>query len=115
TVFTNPLWEAIRDRQDAFSGVFGYSGTEFNLTAGGEIRRANGTWVSGDYFSTLGVRPALGRLLVRADDVRGCQPVAVLGYGFWQSEYGGGRAGIWKKISPGPRPPTFFGAPRPSR
>jgi len=117
TVFTNPLWEAIRDRQDAFSGVFGYSGTEFNLTAGGEIRRANGTWVSGDYFSTLGVRPALGRLLVRADDVRGCPPVAVLGYGFWQREYGGSRAVIGKTISldrtlhtiVGVADPSFFG------
>ena len=109
TVFTNPLWEAIRDRQDAFSGVFGYSGTEFNLTAGGEIRRANGTWVSGDYFSTLGVRPALGRLLVRADDVRGCPPVAVLGYGFWQSEYGGSRAVIGKTISLDRIPHTIVG------
>ena len=114
TVFTNPLWEAIRDRQDAFSGVFGYSGTEFNLTAGGEIRRANGTWVSGDYFSTLGVRPALGRLLVRADDVRGCQPVAVLGYGFWQSEYGGSRAVIGKTISLDHRPHMIVGVADPS-
>ena len=114
TVFTNPLWEAIRDRQDAFSGVFGYSGTEFNLTAGGEIRRANGTWVSGDYFSTLGVRPALGRLLVRADDMRGCQSVAVLGYGFWQSEYGGSRAVIGKTISLDHRPHMIVGVADPS-
>ena len=117
TVFTNPMWEAIRDRQGVFSGVFGYSATQFNLTAGGEIRRANGTWVSGDYFATLGVRPALGRLLVRADDVRGCPPVAVLGYGFWQSEYGGSRAAIGKTISldrtqhtiVGVADPSFFG------
>ena len=64
-VFTNPLWEAIRDRQDVFSGVFAYGSTSFNLTSGGEIRRASGHWVSGDYFSTLGVRPAAGRLLSR--------------------------------------------------
>ena len=114
TVFTNPLWEAIRDRQDVFSGVFGYSGTEFNLTAGGEIRRANGSWVSGDYFSTLGVRPALGRLLVRADDVRGCPPVAVLGYGFWQSEYAGSRAVIGKTISLDHRPHMIVGVADPS-
>ena len=114
TVFTNPLWEAIRDRQDAFSGVFGYSGTEFNLTAGGEIRRANGTWVSGDYFSTLGVRPALGRLLARADDARGCPPVAVLGYGFWQSEYGSSRSIIGKTISLDRTPHTIVGVADPS-
>src|SRR6476619_196647 len=80
SVFTNPIWEQVRDRQDAFSGTFAYGRADFNLTAGGEVRRAAANWVSGDYFSTLGVRPAVGRLLTRADDVRGCQPVAVLGY-----------------------------------
>jgi predicted permease len=114
TVFTNPLWEAILERQDVFSGVFAYSGTEFNLTAGGEIRRASGTWVSGDYFSTLGVRPALGRLLVRADDARGCPPVAVLGYGFWQSEYGGSRGVIGKTIPLDRTPHTIVGVADPS-
>ncbi len=113
-VFTNPIWEAIRDRQDAFSGVFGYAATQFNLTAGGEIRRANGNWISGDYFSTLGVRPALGRLLGRADDVRGCLPVAVLGYGFWQSEYGGSPAVAGKTISLDRKPHAIIGVADPS-
>ena len=114
SVFTNPNWEQIRDRQDVFSGVFGYAPTQFNLTAGGEIRSANGTWVSGDYFSTLGVRPVLGRLLARADDVRGCPPVAVLGYGFWQSEYGGSRAVIGKTISLDRTQHTIIGVADPS-
>ena len=114
TVFTNPLWEAIRDRQDVFAGVFAYSGTEFDLTAGGESRRASGAWVSGDYFSTLGVRPAVGRLLVRDDDVRGCPPIAVLGYGFWQSEYGGARTVIGKTISLDRTPHTIVGVADPS-
>jgi predicted permease len=46
---------------------------------------ANGQLVSGEYFSVLGLRPALGRLFT-ADDNRtvGGHPVAVLSYGFWQ-------------------------------
>jgi predicted permease len=99
SVVTNPIWEQVRDRQDVFSGVFAYGGTQFDLTAGGEVRRADGYWVSGDFFSTLGVRPAIGRLLTRSDDVRGCPAAAVLGYGFWQSEYGGSPSIVGRTIS----------------
>jgi hypothetical protein len=37
-IFTNPLWEAIRDRQDMFSGIFAFGTTKFNLTSGGAAR-----------------------------------------------------------------------------
>jgi predicted permease len=113
-VFTNPIWEQIRDRQDVFDGVFAFASTQFSLTAGGEVRRANGSWVSGDYFTTLGVRPAIGRLLTRADDVRGCSPVAVLGYGFWQSEYGGSPAIIGQTLSLDRTPHVVVGVTEPS-
>jgi putative ABC transport system permease protein len=61
TTFTNPIWEQVRDRQDVFSGAFAYSPIQLNLAGGGEVRNANTSWVSGDFFSTLGVHPLLGR------------------------------------------------------
>src|SRR5689334_5340979 len=36
--FGNPMWEQIRDRQDVFSGIFGYGRWAFNLARGGEVR-----------------------------------------------------------------------------
>jgi hypothetical protein len=42
--------------------------------------------VSGEFFDTLGVVPAAGRLIARADDRRGCPPVAVLSDAFWARE-----------------------------
>jgi putative ABC transport system permease protein len=86
---TNPLWEQLRDRQDVFSGLFAYSQERFNLTQGGEARYANGDWVSGGFFSTLGAGAAIGRTFTAADDRRGCAAMAVLGYSFWQRQYGG--------------------------
>ena len=84
-MLTNPLWEQIRDRQQAFSSAFAYSNVGFNLTTGGEARYAQGVWASGDFFSTLGVPALLGRPLTPDDDRRGCAaPPAVIGYGFWQ-------------------------------
>jgi putative ABC transport system permease protein len=87
--FTNPLWEEIRDRQDVFSGIFAWAINRFDLAQGGEAHNVSGLYVSGDYFTTLGVRPAAGRLIAAADDHRGCSGGVVLSYGFWQEHYGG--------------------------
>jgi len=86
--FANPLWEALRDRQDVFSGILASGSTEFDLASGGEAQRIIGAFVSGDYFSTLRVPTALGRILTAADDHRGCSGAAVLSYGFWVGRYG---------------------------
>jgi hypothetical protein len=50
---TNPLWEQVRDRQQAFSGVFAWSLGNFNLAQSGEVRIAKSLWVSGDFFNVL--------------------------------------------------------------
>lgn len=86
---SNPLWEQMRDRQDVFSGVFGYAIARFNLSPRGEARYVEGNYVSGQFFQTLGVKPTIGRLITSADDYRGCPATAVLGRAFWQNELGG--------------------------
>lgn len=98
-IFTNPQWEAIRDRQDMFSGIFAFSKTSLNLTTGGEARRVDANMVSGAYFATLGVRPVTGRLIARTDDYRGCPGVAVLSEGFWESRYAGDPSAVGKTIA----------------
>jgi putative ABC transport system permease protein len=95
---TNPIWEQVRDHQDAFSGVLAWSPQTFDLADGGEVTNINGIYASGDYFTALGVRPAAGRLMAASDDVRGCSGVAVLGYGFWQSRYAGAESAVGSLI-----------------
>src|SRR5262245_61377394 len=115
---TNSLWERLRDRQEVFSGVFAWSSPEFDLSSGGESRPANGLWVSGNFFDTLGVKPVLGRVIAADDDRRGCaSPPAVISYGFWQREYAGSPAVIGRSLTldgapytvVGVTPPAFFG------
>ncbi|HLJ41133.1 MAG TPA: ABC transporter permease, partial [Candidatus Acidoferrales bacterium] len=89
TIYTNPLWESLRARQDIFAGIFAWGNTQFNLASSGVVEDARGIYVSGSYFPTLGVHPAQGRLIAPDDDKRGCPGVAVLGYGFWQQHFGG--------------------------
>jgi putative ABC transport system permease protein len=98
-VLSNPIWEQLRDRQDVFSGIFAYDSPKFNLSPHGQSRYANGNWVSGEFFSTLGVGAILGRTLTANDDRRGGPPVAVLSYAFWQGEYGADPAIVGKTIS----------------
>jgi putative ABC transport system permease protein len=92
--FSNPLWEQVRDQQNVFSGVFAWANDRFDLARGGTIQPADGSFVSGDFFTTLGLRPAAGRLITGFDDYRGCPAVAVLGYGFWQGHYGGASGAV---------------------
>jgi putative ABC transport system permease protein len=95
---TNPIWEQVRDHQDAFSGVIAWSPQTFDLSEGGEVNNINGIYASGDYFTVLGVRPAAGRLLAPSDDVHNCSGVAVLSYGFWQDHYAGAQSAIDSSI-----------------
>src|SRR4051812_11819303 len=91
--WTNPIWEAIRDRQNGIAdGAFAWATTAFNLASGGPADSVRGLYVSGSFFDVLGVRAAAGRTLTLRDDVRGgdpAGPAAVISYGFWQSRFGG--------------------------
>ncbi len=49
---------------------------------------ANGEYVSGNFFQTLGVSAWRGRLLIDADDQEGAPPVAVMSFHAWQEKYG---------------------------
>ena len=116
-LLTHAMFEELRDRQHVFAAMFAYASTGTDLSNGGEARRVPLGFVSGEFFSTLGVRASLGRTLVAADDRAGCEPVAVVSHDFWQTEYGGGPSAIGSTISLsghpfqviGVTPPSFFG------
>jgi predicted permease len=117
TSFTNPLWEALRDRDQVFSGLAAHSSRSLDLADGGEARPVMASLVSGTFFPMLGVQPVAGRLLAQGDDYRGCPAVAVLGAGFWQGEYGASPAAVGSTLTMNGKPfeivgvvdPAFFG------
>ncbi|HEY4838537.1 MAG TPA: ABC transporter permease, partial [Candidatus Acidoferrales bacterium] len=109
TTFTNPIWEQIRDHQDVFSGVFTWGGAQFDLSQGGESHLVDGLYVSADYFGTLGVSPAAGRLFTSGDDKRGCGGSAVLSYGFWRDHFGGEQDAIGKMLNLSGHPMEVIG------
>ena len=120
TRWTNPIWEAIRDRPELFEGALAWSSTRFNLAQGGPTEFVDGVWATGRYFEVLGVPAILGRTWTTDDDRRGGGPdgaVAVISYAFWQRRFGGaadviGRSLVVERVPftiVGVTPPGFFG------
>jgi putative ABC transport system permease protein len=96
--FTNPIWEQVRDRQQAFSGALAYAPDRFDLADGGESHYAVGLWVSGDFFRVLGVPAIAGRIFSRDEDRRGTVPIAVISYQFWKRNFDGNADAIGKTV-----------------
>lgn len=96
-----PLYQRIRERQQAFSGVFAWNSgyTSLRIGKGAEARRVSVLGVTGEFFPTLGISPAAGRLFRSDDDLRGCPaPTVVLSYPFWQSKFGGDSSAIGSRL-----------------
>ena len=123
TAWNYALWEETRRRApQMFDGAVAWSDERLNLsTAGGEVQAVDGVYVSGDFFSTLGVPAVIGRTFTARDDVPGGGPdgpVAVISYGMWQRRFGGDANVIGTSLgierTPftiiGVTPPGFFGA-----
>jgi predicted permease len=63
-----------------------------NPAAPAQIRFAS--LVSGNFFPVAGVAPAAGRVFLPEEAAAPAQPVAMIGYDFWQQDYAGDRAAI---------------------
>ncbi len=70
-----------------------------NIAIDGSPETGEGQTVSGNYFDTLGLSPAAGRLLTESDDRPGAEPVAVLSHAFWQQRFGGAPSVVGRTIA----------------
>ena len=114
--FTNPIWEQVRDHQQAFSGALAFSTDRFDLAAGGESHFAEGLWASGDFFRVLGVPAMRGRVFTADDDLHGgghAGPVAVISHGFWKRHFASDPDIVGKTIKLNRRPFTIIGVTPP--
>jgi macrolide transport system ATP-binding/permease protein len=74
----------------AFSEVFGYQIGTGGLTIGKETSPVTTNYVTGNFFSALGVQPELGRFISENEgNVAAMSPVVVLGYSCWKTRFGG--------------------------
>lgn len=94
-----PNYVSYRDRATTISGLIGYSNFFAHLSIDGSSDLVVGEIVTGNYFSMLGVRPALGRAFVPEEyAAEGAAPAAVISYRMWQSRFAGSPDVVGRKF-----------------
>lgn len=89
TYFTIDQYLEIAQRSTIFNGLVINTIDDILWTGSGEPQRLRGNHVTMDAFQVMGVPPLLGRVTSSQDAAADAEPVAVLGYRFWQSQFGG--------------------------
>jgi macrolide transport system ATP-binding/permease protein len=108
--FSYPDFQDIRSQEEASGEVFGYRTTLVGLIADGKGDHCVMSRVTGNYFSALGIKPVLGRLILPTEgQTPGADPVLVLGYGYWQKRFGGDKSVIGKQVQVDDHPVTIIG------
>jgi predicted permease len=108
--FSYPAFDHFRSHSKLFSGVAAVAGPAgFQTRLHGEIVHAAAQFVSGDFFSILGVSAQVGRTLDSKDDLPGAEPVAVLSSRCWVARFGGDPAIVGKTIALDGAPFTVVG------
>jgi predicted permease len=120
--YSFPLYERLKAAAPEFEEVaaFQAGGSRFSVRREGTgvaAKPLRSEYVTGNYFSTLGVKPFGGRLLTPADDKPSATPVAVMSHRAWQLEYGADSTVVGSSFVVeghpftvvGVAPPGFFG------
>lgn len=85
-----PNYRDLRDRNSSFESLFAYRMDPISLSKDGAAELVWGYLVTGNYFQSLGIRPAIGRFFSPAEDVHpNASPFAVLSYACWKNRFGG--------------------------
>src|SRR5438046_393577 len=116
------LYKYLRDNAKGFAQLAAFPAIEptFGIRRSGSSEAAQsypGEFVSGNYFTTFGIKAYAGRAFTAQDDQPGAPPVAVMSYRLWQQKYGsdpsviGGVFNLNNKPFSvvGVTPPGFFG------
>ncbi len=103
-----PWYRSVRESTPAFAGLAAWRQREMILSGAGVAEHIRGGIVSGNYFETLGARPALGRLFAPADEESG-QTIAVIGQKLWKARFGSDPSIIGKALQLNGVPFTVIG------
>src|SRR5688572_1186646 len=109
--FSYPAYREWRDRSRQLHAVAAMSSVndETILTGRGEPMAVEGRWVTGEFFSLLGVTPAFGRALRPDDDQPGAPNVVVVSHRFWLDRLSGHRDVVGQSMTLDGKPHTIVG------
>jgi hypothetical protein len=89
-----PCFELLRGRARSFESMAAFSPSSMGIDIDGRREQVRGVYVSGNFYSLLGIEPLAGRTLSAADDRTVEQggpdgPVAVISRAYWRQRFGG--------------------------
>jgi predicted permease len=98
--FSYPDYRDLRSSAKSFDGIAAFQLATFSLARNkDEVPQMRaGLEVSDNFFSVLGVQPALGRSFLPQESARGGSPAVVLSYGFWQDQFNGDKEVLGRTI-----------------
>ncbi len=100
--YSTDAMQAFQQQTRFFQQVTGYfafsTPDNVKLTGNGQPQTATGMLVAGDFFSTLGVTPILGRNFTAEESLKNSRPVVLLSYPFWKSQYGANPAIVGQTV-----------------
>ena len=110
-----PMYQDFQKKAQAFSSVFCRFGTAVSLSFSGQTERVDAELVSGNYFQTLGVRPAIGRVFSPEEDDRVYKghPSVVLSHEYWVTRFAADRNIVGRKLLVDNYPMTIVGVSAP--
>ena len=110
-LFSIPDYRDLRDQSTkVFSGMFSYLTRFDGLSVNGKAERIRTNYISGNFFSTLGMQPATGRFILPSEgETPGADPVMVLSYTYWKERFGGDPEIVGTKVSVDGHPVTIVG------
>jgi predicted permease len=112
TQFSYPDFQKIQQQtSDIFTGAAAMMMFQMDgLSVDGKSQPMWSNFVTGNFFSLLGIKPVLGRLILPSEGkFAGADPVLVISYAYWKSRFDGDPAIIGKKASVNGRPVTIVG------
>jgi predicted permease len=106
-----PMYQDFQQRAEPFAEVLARRLAAVSLSVDNQTERVEAEMVSGNFFTMLGVKPAIGRVFSSEEDDRQYQghPNVVLSYGYWESRFAKDPAVLGKKIRVNDYPMTIVG------
>lgn len=93
----------------SLEGLAAFGAAGFQVESGDGVATVRGVRVSGHFFDTLGIQPAAGRLLTRADQQPGAPRVVVLSHAYWVTHFGGRVSAVGQTLRLSGQPYTIVG------
>ena len=111
TSFSYPVYQQLRKQSSGMESLFAFKPlNRQTVTVNGHAEAVTAEMVSGNYYSSLGVRPQLGRGVQESDDGSpGSGPVVVISDRFWMKEFARAPNVIGKTILVNVTPMTIVG------